>query len=84
VLPAGLSNSRGVASAPQSGRKRSNSKNSTVSSNVLAPRFFRGKQYSPPEISGMILRKLKPAAAAHLGENVTPAVITVPAYFNSH
>jgi molecular chaperone DnaK (HSP70) len=32
----------------------------------------------------MILRKLKPAAAAHLGENVTPAVITVPAYFNSH
>jgi molecular chaperone DnaK len=42
----------------------------------------RGKQYSPPEISALILRKLKEAAEAHLGENVTDAVITVPAYFN--
>ena len=43
---------------------------------------IRGKQYSPPEISGMILRKLKEAAESHLGEKVTQAVITVPAYFN--
>src|SRR4030081_1014634 len=42
----------------------------------------RGKQYSPPEISALILRKLKEAAEAYLGENVTDAVITVPAYFN--
>ena len=43
---------------------------------------IRGKQYSPPEISAMILRKLKEAAEAHVGEKVTQAVITVPAYFN--
>src|SRR6266550_4525670 len=42
----------------------------------------RGKQYSPPEISALILRKLKEAAEAHLGESVADAVITVPAYFN--
>jgi molecular chaperone DnaK len=41
-----------------------------------------GKQFSPPEISALILQKLKEAAEDYLGEKVTEAVITVPAYFN--
>jgi molecular chaperone DnaK len=42
----------------------------------------RGKKYSPPEISAIILQKLKTAAEDYIGEKVSDAVITVPAYFN--
>jgi molecular chaperone DnaK len=42
----------------------------------------QGKEYSPPEISALILQKMKDAAEQYLGEKVTQAVITVPAYFN--
>jgi len=42
----------------------------------------QGKEYSPPEISAMVLQKLKQAAEDSLGQSVTDAVITVPAYFN--
>jgi molecular chaperone DnaK len=42
----------------------------------------QGKEYSPPEISALILQKMKDAAEQYLGEKITQAVITVPAYFN--
>src|ERR671937_3149862 len=50
--------------------------------NELVKVEIDGKQYTPPEISAMILRKLKEAAEAYLGHKVRKAVITVPAYFN--
>jgi molecular chaperone DnaK len=54
----------------------------TEASNGDAHVEIRGKKYSPPEISAMILQKLKQAAEDYLGEPVTEAVITVPAYFD--
>src|SRR5207248_3164260 len=50
--------------------------------NDLVKVDINGKQYTPPEISALILRKLKEAAEAYLGHTVRKAVITVPAYFN--
>jgi molecular chaperone DnaK len=51
-------------------------------SNGDAKVVMGGKEYSSPEISAMILQKLKTDAEAYLGDTVTDAVITVPAYFN--
>src|SRR3954470_1093884 len=50
--------------------------------NELVKVEIDSKTYTPPEISAMILRKLKEAAEAYLGHRVSKAVITVPAYFN--
>jgi molecular chaperone DnaK len=50
--------------------------------NDLAVVDVQGRQYTPPEISAMVLQKLKGAAEAYLGEEVKQAVVTVPAYFN--
>src|SRR5499425_2847608 len=54
----------------------------TRSNNSDARVEIMGKEYSPPEISAMILQKLKAAAEDYLGQKVDKAVITVPAYFN--
>jgi molecular chaperone DnaK len=54
----------------------------TRSSNADARVDISGKEYSPPEISAMILQKLKSAAEDYLGQKIDKAVITVPAYFN--
>ncbi len=54
----------------------------TASQNGDAWVEIRGKAYSPPEISSMVLTKMKQTAEDYLGEPVTEAVITVPAYFN--
>jgi molecular chaperone DnaK len=54
----------------------------TRSTNGDARVEISGKEYSPPEISAMILQKLKSAAEDYLGQKVEKAVITVPAYFN--
>src|SRR5213082_1992594 len=54
----------------------------TRSANGDARIDISGKEYSPPEISAMILQKLKSAAEDYLGQKIDKAVITVPAYFN--
>ncbi len=54
----------------------------TAASNGDIRVHMGGKEYSPPEISAMILAKLKTDAEAYLGQSITQAVITVPAYFN--
>ncbi len=54
----------------------------TKASNGDVRVVMNGKEYSPPEVSAMILQKMKADAEAKLGETITQAVITVPAYFN--
>ena len=54
----------------------------TTGGRDLALVEIEGKEYTPPEISAMVLQKMKQTAEDHLGEEVTQAVITAPAYFN--
>jgi len=54
----------------------------TGGANELVKLSIRGKEYTPPEIAAMVLQDLKKTAEDYLGETVTRAVITVPAYFN--
>ncbi|AHG91385.1 Chaperone protein dnaK [Gemmatirosa kalamazoonensis] len=54
----------------------------TSGSNDLAAVEIQGKRYTPPEISAMILQKMKQTAEDYLGHSVSKAVVTVPAYFN--
>src|SRR5690606_30171918 len=70
-------------SAPEVGRWASHSPYKIVSGNGGDAHVeIEGRSYSPAEVSAMILAKLKADAEAYLGEEVTEAVITVPAYFN--
>ncbi len=72
------------------GRKMSEVKNETsrvpykvvAGTNDVATVEVQGKRYTPPEISAMILQKMKQTAEDYLGHSVTKAVVTVPAYFN--
>lgn len=69
--------------APEIGKWKEQSPYKIVAgSNNDAYVEVQGKKYSPPEISAMVLQKLKKDAEEYLGETVTEAVITVPAYFN--
>jgi molecular chaperone DnaK len=69
--------------SPEVGRWKKNSPYEIVQGkNGDAAVKVEGQEYSPPEISAMILAKLKADAEAYLGESVSEAVITVPAYFN--
>jgi molecular chaperone DnaK len=70
-------------SSPEVGRMRETSAFEIVDSpNGDARVRVQGRNYSPPELSGIVLQRLKAAAEEFLGEPVTEAIITVPAYFN--
>ena len=74
--------SSGASGARSTRRRRSSPTRSSTGPNDAVRFEVRGKQYAPEEISALILRKLAEDAGKFLGERVTEAVITVPAYFN--